>query len=833
MDSMRLFTSEDAASMRRRSSILMGAGGGGTVMARRARRAGSPGRSPGRILLTPQVSEPSTPSAGASQGADPDPAVQGQQSPVSGAVKFAQMPDLVSVYETVGGKQLIAQAVQRTSTLLPSDDDGWNKTWTSGVTDAFRETLLKYAPMIVHAQEEAELARDTEQDDETQRATEHALIEQAIAEIEERSQDAKITAVNHAVDSVTSGTVLPAMQGSLSALAVNVEDDESDDEDNAQLSAALAESHAEELERQFERSMSEIAGEAEQLGSALKQGAEEAERHADCNRQYVALATDQSEDGLRKASDMQKQIEERETRMKTLEGVKNYHLKEIRKKLAAEYPIAARVQNERRLQDAKLDFSLCNDLTVDPHPAKARRMLTAVWKLVSDHVEQMWALVPMVFMMKEEQDIICPPEPYDKEKCHEFLPEQLATYYANHSELLFRKLQDHGDALISQAVMRRKTGEEGFDARESKGVRGCGISCISALRHKHEKEGPRIIRNYQALLHNQWHLFIETTNISQVCADVRKLTMEARELRIEINYYQTVYQMAAALRPRNPVFFNGLEKWLHFDIEDKHDAIEKLDEFLTEVEHFCTQMDGGLVDGVQSTESRAAATARAVWSEAVKGGGTPSGQSKQPRDTSLSDWVCCASGCTNMVPNFAKKLFCDNQKESEKALPTPENSRLLCNEHYREMVDSGKSIALKDGTHKTFQKASSGESKGGKPGKGGKGGRGGRRQGRAARAEAKKKKKEAESQPEPEPEPEPSMSDDLAQTVATAAAAAATAASEAAIARVLREHQIGTTDGANASAATAAPSPAPSAPAEGTPPSSVDIVAAVRDAMTR
>ena len=73
------------------------------------------------------------------------------------------MPDLVSVYETVGGKQLIAQAVQRTSTLLPSDDDGWNKTWTSGVTDAFRETLLKYAPMIVNAQQEAELARDTEQ----------------------------------------------------------------------------------------------------------------------------------------------------------------------------------------------------------------------------------------------------------------------------------------------------------------------------------------------------------------------------------------------------------------------------------------------------------------------------------------------------------------------------------------------------------------------------------------------------------------------------------------------------------------------------------------------
>ena len=39
--------------------------------------------------------------------------------------------------------------------------------------------------------------------------------------------------------------------------------------------------------------------------------------------------------------------------------------------------------------------------------------------------------------------------------------------------------------------------------------------------------------------------------------------------------------MAAALRPRNPVFFNGLEKWLHFDVEDKHDAIEKLDEFLS------------------------------------------------------------------------------------------------------------------------------------------------------------------------------------------------------------------------------------------------------------
>ena len=47
-------------------------------------------------------------------------------------------------------------------------------------------------------------------------------------------------------------------------------------------------------------------------------------------------------------------------------------IEEIRKKLAAEYPIAARVQNERRLQDAKLDFSLCNDLTVDPHPSRWR-----------------------------------------------------------------------------------------------------------------------------------------------------------------------------------------------------------------------------------------------------------------------------------------------------------------------------------------------------------------------------------------------------------------------------------------------------------------------------
>ena len=61
----------------------------------------------------------------------------------------------------------------------------------------------------------------------------------------------------------------------------------------------------------------------------------------------------------------------------------------------------------------------------------------------------------MVYMMKEEQDIICPPEPYNKESCFEFLPEQLATYYANHSELLFRKLQDHGDAL--NALLTSKT----------------------------------------------------------------------------------------------------------------------------------------------------------------------------------------------------------------------------------------------------------------------------------------------------------------------------------------------------------------------------------------
>ena len=35
----------------------------------------------------------------------------------------------------------------------------------------------------------------------------------------------------HHLVSVTTGTVLPAMQGSMSALATNVEDDESDDDD--------------------------------------------------------------------------------------------------------------------------------------------------------------------------------------------------------------------------------------------------------------------------------------------------------------------------------------------------------------------------------------------------------------------------------------------------------------------------------------------------------------------------------------------------------------------------------------------------------------------------
>ena len=147
--------------------------------------------------------------------------------------------------------------------------------------------------MIVNAQQDAELARDTEQDDETPRKTELALIEQAISEIEENTRDTRVTAVSSAIDSVTNGTILPTMQGSMSALATTVEDDESDDDDG-ELAAAMAENHAIELERQFHHSMTAIAGEAEQLGSALKQGAEEAERHADCNRQYVALATDQS-----------------------------------------------------------------------------------------------------------------------------------------------------------------------------------------------------------------------------------------------------------------------------------------------------------------------------------------------------------------------------------------------------------------------------------------------------------------------------------------------------------------------------------------------------------
>ena len=72
----------------------------------------------------------------------------------------------------------------------------------------------------------------------------------------------------------------------------------------------------------------------------------------------------------------------------------------------------------------------------------------------------------------------------------------------------------------AKAAIKRKTGEDGFEPRESEGFRHCGVSCVSGLRHEHEKDGLQVIINFREIIHSQWPLFMKEDNIRKLCEDM-------------------------------------------------------------------------------------------------------------------------------------------------------------------------------------------------------------------------------------------------------------------------------------------------------------------------
>ena len=99
--------------------------------------------------------------------------------------------------------------------------------------------------------------------------------------------------------------------------------------------------------------------------------------------------------------------------------------------------------------------------------------------------------------MMVDNDILYPHEPLNRENCTQVMEPAMARYYIQHTELLFQKMQESDDRVTTKAAIKRKTGEDGFEPRESEGFRLCGVSCVSGLRHEHEKDGLQVIINFR------------------------------------------------------------------------------------------------------------------------------------------------------------------------------------------------------------------------------------------------------------------------------------------------------------------------------------------------
>ena len=591
----------------RRQSSLLGAAGGGTIL--RQSMTGSPRRA--LLLGTPQ-SEPGTPSA---QGqAQPEPEPESGPSPIGDTDEtpvyvFEKLPLLTDCFHSMNGTVLIKQAIRH---------GGGGSLWSSDMKAEISTVVDEYLPGIMTAQERIEDA--DEADAESLEAAKTAMIVEYVDELERRLQTTVDNVMAESTESVFLKTLAPALQGHMSAVATelskaNIVSDDAAEEAAVQAAMNEAVNDKQAVEdRRYTRVMTTLSKLCKQLVDTETAKTTEAKHHAEHMVKYTAAMADTSADGMAKADAIQKQMDDSAKRISSLETVLETYKEDIRRLLVDEYPIAETVQGERRLQDGKLKLKELNLLN-DPHPSKARKLLDAVWNMCKDFPLQLFAIVPIIYRMTMDNDILYPHEPYNRENCKQYMEPAMARYYMQHTELLYQKMQEADDRVTTKAAIKRKTGEDGFEPRESEGFRHCGVSCVSGLRHEHEKDGLQVIINFREIIHSQWPLFMKEDNIKKLCEDMRKLVQEARELRIEISYAPTIYSITQILRKRSTALYNHLEKWLHFTEDDKHDCIEKLDAFLTDVEHIISRADGPL-DRVQDTvHARAVNGYRALFDD--------------------------------------------------------------------------------------------------------------------------------------------------------------------------------------------------------------------------
>ena len=673
---------------------------------------------------------------------EPEPELQSGQSPsgdtppIGGTPKkvvymLEEIPMITDMYESMSGSMLIRQAFNK---------GGGMSLWKGDVLSGVKSVIHDSMPALLTA--EQRLAEGAEDELESLEEAKAALVDEAIEDIQARLKSHIEEMVVESTDKIFTTTIAPALNGMLSALVEPVPSDqimtgEAAEEAEVQEVIKKSQMSVRDVEdEKYLRVMSALSAQAEHLRTATETKLSESDIHAAKTIALTAAHADQSEEGIAKVTKMRTEIKEWQERIDSLGLTIKTHQNNIKSILVEAYPIPESVQTERRLQDAVLKINECGDLINDPHPAKARKLMAAVWALCKDHPTQLWAIVPAVYRMMQDADILKPVEPINRNEAVQRLDPAMALYYQQHTAILYAKLHEANDAVATKACCPRKTGEDGYEPRVSEGIRQCGMSCISALRHLHEQDAYSIITNIRELIHSQWPLFQQEDNIKKLCGDMRKLVQQARTLRIEIHYQPTIYHITQILRQRSTALFTALERWLHFEEADKYDCIEKLEEFLTDVEHIDSQSDGPLTKISASVQGQATERARAIYSANINGSST--GGSSGP-----SDWTCCAKDCTGKIPAVTVDGY--KQRVAKKPWgknPDPAKSRLLCSQCY-EKWSAGTQVQMKDGKHKqkdTSESGGGGGSGGKKSGKKGKG--------RAARAEGKKKKAETKHEKE-------------------------------------------------------------------------------------
>ena len=278
---------------------------------------------------------------------------------------------------------------------------------------------------------------------------------------------------------------------------------------------------------------------------------------------------------------------------------------------------------------------------------------------------------------------------------------------------------------------------------------------------------------------------------------------QARELRIEISYAPTIYHITQILRKRSTALYTHLEKWLHFDEADKHDCIEKLDAFLTDVEHIISRSDGPLTRVKDTVHARAVEGYRSLFDDDLR--------ARRASGAGSSEWTCNAKDCDNNIPSTTVESYKARVKQAGHSWsndPDPAKSRLLCSGCFDKYTND-ETIKMQDGSTKSKG--------GGKPKGGGK-----RKDGKAARADGETKSTKKKSKAAKKREKKEKQAVKAAQQAALDAMLAAQ--------KLQKERAAAIADTTAAAASVQAPSPAPApatAPAatsptpsapEGTPP---------------